>query len=154
MSYCIEEANIICNLSASDEVIGKEEFRRDLVKMQSAKCCCVYIYADCGYGESTQDLIFSGHNIIAENGKILAESKLFENGIIYADVDLQRIASDRRRMNTFKVESRESFRETFDFEPKDIELKRFVSKTPFVPEDNNELDDRCAKIIKMQASGL
>ncbi|MCR4670076.1 MAG: NAD(+) synthase [Saccharofermentans sp.] len=154
LSYCIEGANIICNLSASDEVIGKEEFRRDLVKMQSAKCCCVYIYADCGYGESTQDLIFSGHNIIAENGKILAESKLFENGIIYADVDLQRIASDRRRMNTFKVESRESFRETFDFEPKDIELKRFVSKTPFVPEDNNELDDRCAKIIKMQASGL
>ena len=154
LSYSIQGANIICNLSASDEVIGKEEFRRDLVKMQSAKCCCVYIYADCGYGESTQDLIFSGHNIIAENGKILAESKLFENGIIYADVDLQRIASERRRMNTFKTETRDAVRESFDFVPKDIEIKRFISKTPFVPEDNSELDERCAKIIKMQASGL
>ena len=157
MSYCIEGANIICNLSASDEVIGKEEFRRDLVKMQSAKCCCVYIYADCGFGESTQDLVFSGHNIIAENGKILAESKLFENGIIYADVDLQRIASERRRVNTFKIEMCKSVagsREEFDFTPKDIEIRRHISKTPFVPEDDYELDYRCAKIIKMQAAGL
>lgn len=154
LSYAIEGANIICNLSASDEVIGKEEFRRNLVKMQSAKCCCVYIYADCGFGESTGDLVFSGHNLIAENGKILSESTLFENGIIYADVDLQRIASERRRVNTFKQETRDAVREVFDFTPKDIEVKRFISKKPFVPEDDSELDLRCAKIIKMQAAGL
>ena len=154
LSYAVEGANIICNLSASDEIIGKAEFRRDLVKMQSAKCCCVYIYTDCGFGESTQDLVFSGHNIIAENGKILAESNLFDNGIIYADVDLQRIASERGKMNTFKSETRDSVREVFDFTPPDIEIKRYISKSPFVPEEKAELDGRCAKIINMQAAGL
>ncbi|MBP0957629.1 MAG: NAD(+) synthase, partial [Oscillospiraceae bacterium] len=94
-------ALIICNPSASDEVIGKKEYRRKLVEMQSAKLVCGYVYTDCGFGESTQDMIFSGHSLICENGTRLTESKPFSNGIIYGDIDLEKLAGERRRMNTY-----------------------------------------------------
>ena len=94
-------AHIIVNLSASDEIIGKAGYRRDLVRQQSGRLLCAYLYADAGFGESTQDLVFAGHDLIAENGALLAESKMFSQGIIYADIDLQRLAHERQRMNTF-----------------------------------------------------
>ena len=96
-------AHIIVNLSASDEIIGKAGYRRDLVRQQSGRLLCAYLYADAGFGESTQDLVFAGHDLIAENGAMLAESRMFEQGIIYADIDLQRLAHERQRMNTFEA---------------------------------------------------
>ena len=94
-------ASIILNLSASDEVISKAEYRRKLVTSQSARALCGYVYADAGDGESTTDLVFSGHNLIAENGSLLTESTLFNNGIIYSDIDINRIMLERRKMTTY-----------------------------------------------------
>jgi len=109
VEYVRNGAQVIFNLSCSDEIIGKARFRKDLVKMQSAKLMAAYVYCDAGIGESTQDLVFAGHNLIAENGKILSESKRFSNddpedAIIFGDIDLDRIDADRRRSNSFKIE--------------------------------------------------
>lgn len=160
--YVNNGAQIIFNLSCSDEIIGKAKFRRDLVKMQSAKLMAAYVYCDAGIGESTQDLVFAGHNLIAENGKILAESKRFandndEDAIIYADIDLERLESDRRKANTFTNDlvgytGIEVVR--FDAEFPDIKLNRKFSKTPFVPKKTEDLAERCEDILSMQAAGL
>ena len=85
------------NLSASDEITGKDSYRKDLVMGQSARLLCGYIYASAGDGESTQDVVYSGHNLIAENGKVLAESKRFINETIYSELDLERLDTERRR---------------------------------------------------------
>lgn len=160
--YVNNGAQIIFNLSCSDEIIGKAQFRRDLVKMQSAKLMSAYVYCDAGIGESTQDLVFAGHNIIAENGKILAESKRFANeneddAILYADIDLERLEADRRKANTFTSDLAgysgvEVVR--FDAEFPDITPARAISKTPFVPENKTDLESRCEDILSMQAAGL
>ena len=153
-------ATVICNLSASDEVIGKSEYREQLVKSQSARCVCGYIYADAVTGESTQELIFSGHNIIAENGTIIGESRKFTTGLTFGEIDLHRIVSERRRMNTFEVESTNSLKRNgygsceFSITPKNIELKRSFPPMPFVPTNKNDLDSRCEEILIMQAAGL
>lgn len=153
-------ATVICNLSASDEVIGKSEYREQLVKSQSARCVCGYIYADAGTGESTQDLIFSGHNFIAENGTIIGESRKFTTGLTFGEIDLHRIVSERRRMNTFEVESTNSLKRNgygsceFSITPKNIELKRSFPPMPFVPTNKNDLNSRCEEILIMQAAGL
>ncbi len=146
-------ALIICNPSASDEVIGKKEYRRKLAEMQSAKLCCGYIYSDCGFGESTQDMVFSGHSMICENGLRLAESKLFTQGIIYADIDLERLAYERRRISTFSAgPAIEGW--NFDMKPKQLKLNRYFAPKPFVPSDKADLAERCEEIIAMQATGL
>ena len=160
--YVSNGAQIIFNLSCSDEIIGKAKYRRDLVKMQSAKLMAGYVYCDAGIGESTQDLVFAGHNIIAENGKILSESRRFVNdnedeAIIYADIDLERIESDRRKANTFVhdltgLSGVEIV--SFDAEFPDITLNRKFSKTPFVPKNSDDLAARCEDILNMQAAGL
>ncbi len=160
--YVSNGAQIIFNLSCSDEIIGKAKYRRDLVKMQSAKLSAAYVYCDAGIGESTQDLVFAGHNIIAENGKILAESKRFANddddeAILYADIDLERLESDRRKANTFEYDLTgysgvEIVR--FDAEFPDIKLNRQFSRTPFVPKNTDDLAARCEDILNMQAAGL
>ncbi|MGN1088962.1 MAG: NAD(+) synthase [Huintestinicola sp.] len=147
-------ALIICNPSASDEVIGKKEYRRKLVDMQSAKLCCGYIYADCGFGESTQDMVFAGHCLISENGSRLAESKPFSNGIIYADIDTERLAYERRRMTTFESSSCPKVHFTFETEPKNLKLIRTFAQKPFVPSDKADLTERCEEILTMQATGL
>lgn len=146
-------ATIIANLSASDEVIGKADYRRMLVKSQSARLLSAYVYTSAGLGESTQDLVFSGHDIICENGSILAESKRFTTGIIYADVDLQKMENERARANTF-VGNDEFLNVMFKLPVKDLELKRTVSKTPFVPTNKTNLDERCEEILTIQATGL
>lgn len=148
-------ATVICNLSASDEVIGKAEYRRQLVKSQSARLICGYIYADAGLGESTQDLVFCGHNLICDNGTLIAESKTFTTGLIYSEIDLQRIESERRRMNTFPQFSSEGFtRVAFDTAAKDLTLTRKYEPMPFVPANKSDLSSRCEEILSMQATGL
>lgn len=146
-------ATIIANLSASDEVIGKADYRRMLVKSQSARLLSAYIYTSAGLGESTTDLVFSGHNLICENGSILAESKRFATGIIYADIDLQKMEHERARANTF-VGDQALYTIDFTLPVKELNLKREISKTPFVPQDKTHLDERCEEILTIQATGL
>lgn len=146
-------ANIICNLSCSDDVIGKAQYRRNLVKMQSGKLICGYIYSDSGFGESTTDMVFSGQNIISENASILAESKRFTTGIIYADVDVAKLSSERRRTNTFPHKKDNCVIE-FDMNLKRTRLSRTFPQMPFVPADKTDLANRCEEIITMQATGL
>ena len=146
-------AHIIVNLSASDEIIGKAGYRRDLVRQQSGRLLCAYLYADAGFGESTQDLVFAGHDLIAENGALLSESKMFSQGIIYADIDLQRLAHERQRMNTF--ESIEGGVFSFSLEPVENDLAdRTFPRTPFVPANKALRDERCEEILTLQATGL
>ncbi len=145
-------ATIICNLSASDEVIGKDAYRKALVKAQSAKLIAGYIYASAGFGESTQDMVFSGHNIIAENGTVLAESKKFSNGIIISEIDVSKLAAERRRMNTYPELRYYGF--SFKLEKTDTVLTRTFPSLPFVPAYKTELDERCEEILTMQAVGL
>ena len=150
-------AVIICNPSASDEVIGKKEYRRDLVRMQSARLVGGYIYTDCGFGESTQDMVFSGHCLICENGSILSEKRTFSgSGIIYADLDLERLASERRKMTTYVNSAKYKLPLiTFSMDiPENKEIKRFYAPMPFVPADKADLSARCETILKMQATGL
>ena len=162
VEYVKNGAQVIFNLSCSDEIIGKAKYRRDLVKMQSAKLMAAYVYCDAGFGESTQDLVFAGHNLIAENGKILNESKRFANdnedeAVIYADIDLERLDADRRRANTFTSDITGDDGidiVEFDAEFADIIPNRKISKTPFVPESRDDLAARCEDILNMQAAGL
>ncbi len=147
-------ATVIANLSASDELIGKASYRRELVKGQSGRLLCGYVYADAGVGESTQDLVFAGHDLIAENGSILAESNRFENGMISSEFDLERLAHDRRRSNTFGAAGREMLRVPFDLTLRETALTRWIPRTPFVPEGEARLASRCDEIIRLQAAGL
>ncbi len=151
-------AGIIANLSTSDDVIGKEEYRKNLVKIQSGKLICAYAMASSGFGESTTDLVFSGQNIICENATVLSESKRFTTGITYADIDLHRIASERRRTTTFSYDSslnNDTFDEIyFDIDDKDFQLNRTFPQTPFVPTNANDIKARCEEILKIQSTGL
>ena len=147
-------ATVIVNLSASDEIIGKASYRRDLVRQQSARLLCAYLYADAGFGESTQDLVFAGHDLIAENGALLAESRLFDRGIIYADIDVQRLTHERRRMNTFVTEQNPAVA-ALPVHPGANDLTdRTFPRTPFVPASKALRDERCEEILSLQATGL
>ena len=151
-------ANLIFNLSASDEIIGKADYRRTIIKAKSGSLLCAYAYADAGVGESTQDMTFAGHNIIAENGSVLAESKLFESGLTVADIDVSRLASEKRRMNTFQSRQPDILENFYLPEIKlpltETKLERYISPLPFVPSDKVVLDGRCEEILKIQAVGL
>ncbi|MBR1797157.1 MAG: NAD(+) synthase [Clostridiales bacterium] len=151
----VSGATIICNLSASDEVIGKRQYREKLVSMQSGRLICGYIYSDCGFGESTQDLVFAGHRMICENGSVINESECFgKPGVIYADLDLHRLAHDRLR-NSFENSDEPLSIVYFDTEPEtDLKITRKIASMPFVPEDIQVLSSRCEEIITMQAAGL
>jgi NAD+ synthase (glutamine-hydrolysing) len=150
-------ANIIVNLSCSDELVGKAEYRKNLVSMQSAKLICGYIYCDAGEGESTTDMAFAGHNLICENGAVLSESKLFNNGLIYGEIDVERLANERRRMaNTFFT-SGDGFNHNivyFNTDNAQGVLMRKFSQTPFVPCDDEQLHDRTQTILAIQSNGL
>lgn len=147
-------ATIIANLSCSDEIIGKEDYRRTILKAKSGSLLCAYAYADAGFGESTQDMVFAGHNLILENGTILAESPLFSNGITYADVDVQRLEGERRRSNTFVVTYDTVQQTTFSMPMEKIKVTRYIDPSPFVPQGDQELAERCEKILSLQATGL
>ena len=148
-------ATVIANLSASNEVIGKDAYRRELVSGQSARLLCGYIYASAGSGESTQDLVFSGHDIIAENGLVLAESRLYSTGLTVTEIDVKKLAAERRRNTSFIGGIRPGMRRvSFDMPLTETELTRTVVRTPFVPQTSAEKDKRCEDILAMQAHGL
>ena len=148
-------ATVIANLSAGNELAGKAKYRRDLVCGQSGRMICGYIYAAAGNGESTTDMVFGAHNMIAENGKLLAEAKRFENETIYADLDVDMIANERRRKNTFTNECMEYF-EFVPFKLKKTETKLSIplAKYPFVPSDLTKRAERCEELLMIQAMGL
>ena len=151
----MEGATVIVNCSASDETIGKGRYRRELIQGQSARLIAGYIYANAGEGESTTDLVFGGHNIIAENGSVLAESKRFENGITCAELDLHRLTSERRRNTTFQLsEERILPRISFSIKKEETGLTRTFPSRPFVPSSETERAYRCEEILTIQAMGL
>ena len=150
--HALAGANVIVNLSASDEITGKAHYRRELVDGQSARLVCGYIYASAGDGESTQDVVYSGHDIIAENGHLLAE-KRFSNGVCEAELDVERIEADRRRMTTFVTEDTH-MRISFSLRVAETQLTRYVDRAPFVPGNAAERDARCDEILMIQALGL
>lgn len=158
--HALAGATVICNPSASDEIATKMVYRKNLVAMQSAKLVAGYIYADAGKDESTQDLVYSGHNLIAENGSMLAESELFESGLVIAELDVKRMVSERRKMNTYKNEwmnadGTEQYSYTeFAFQVEETRLTRKISRTPFVPSDERKKKQRCEEILTLQAMGL
>ena len=155
VQHALAGASVICNLSASDEMVGKGSYRRDLVAGQSARLVCAYLYATAGEGESTTDLVFGGQNLIAENGTVLAESATFENEINVATIDVQRLASERRRMSTFPAAESKEYREiSFALAEEETKLARFFDADPFVPSNADQLSDRCEEILNIQALGL
>lgn len=155
-------ATLILNLSASDEVAGKAAYRRDLVRGQSGRLVCGYVYADAGAGESSTDLVFAGHNMVAENGTLLAETR-FNTGLTISEIDVDRLVYERRRMNTFtppdttpmeRAHALGVSRISFSLEASDTELTRSVSPSPFVPQGERDRAERCDEILRVAALGL
>ncbi|MFV0352810.1 MAG: NAD(+) synthase [Oscillospiraceae bacterium] len=148
-------ALLIANLSASNETIGKSEYRRQLVTGQSARLVSAYVYADAGRGESTTDIVFSGHNLIAENGDLLAEGKPFYDEMTTADVDFERLSYERRRLNTYPAINDIGYLHlSFSLKTEQTVLQRTYSPTPFVPAVNDMRDARCETILSIQSVGL
>ena len=153
--HALHGANVIANLSASDETTGKDVYREALISGQSARLLCGYIYASAGDGESTQDVVYSGHNVIAENGRILKVAKRFCNETIYSELDVQRLNAERRRMTTFEPAGDDGYRMIpFSLEEEETVLTRFIDPAPFVPGRKEDRDKRCNEIFMIQSMGL
>ncbi len=178
--HVLAGATIIANLSAGNEIIGKAEYRRTLVKSQSARSFCVYLYSNAGMGESTQDMVFAGHKLVVENGTLLAESALFSDETIYADVDVERVCQERRRTTSFGFSANNNtfgadyvtvmfgltesgagegacnLAKTDDARASDSsgDFSRFVDPHPFVPNDPEKRTQRCLEVITLQYQGL
>ena len=154
-AHCMHGATVIANLSASDEVTGKNAYRRSLVANTSARLYCAYLYACAGEGESTQDVVYSGHNLLAENGSILAESELFATGMITTEIDVYAIASKRHMMSTYESKPDDTYYVSeFSLPQVETSLTRFIDKAPFVPSDEATLRKRCEEILDIQSIGL
>ena len=172
--HVLAGATVIANTSASDETVGKDSYRRELIRSTSARLVSVYCYANAGDGESTTDLVFGGQDIIAENGSVVTEGRRFDTGLYIADVDLQRITQERARMTTFP-EIDDALRDEysivkFRFTPAATrvvpeilagqlaadaaDLRRYVDPKPFVPSGAAERNARCDEIFTIQALGL
>ncbi len=157
ISHAVHGATVIANLSASDALTGKNTYQKNLVAGQSARLLCAYLYTSAGDGESTTDLVFSGLNLIAENGIVLAESPMFSTGITYADVDVERLVGERRRINTFVTADPvdDNYLEVdFTLKEQPLMLTRFVDPSPFVPSSKADRESRCEEILSIQAMGL
>ena len=155
VSHAQAGAHVIVNLSASDEMVGKDTYRRSLVTGQSARLVCGYIYATAGEGESSQDLVFGGQNMIAENGVLLAEGRRFHNSVVFGEVDVYRLADERRTMSTFPGTDETAYeRIPFRVKKEKTKLTRVFPATPFVPGKKEERDMRCEEILNIQAMGL
>lgn len=153
--HALAGANLIVNLSASDEVTGKNLYRESLIAGTSARLLCGYVYASAGEGESTQDLVFGGHNLIAENGHILAESPRFSCGMVCSELDVRRLIAERRRMTTFETSAAEDYEKiVFHLCEKETVLTRNFDPTPFVPSGRADRERRCEEILTIQALGL
>ena len=152
--HALNGANVIVNLSASDETTGKDSYRRELVKGQSARLLCGYVYASAGDGESTQDVVYSAHNMIAENGRLLAQSERFQNESIFSEIDILKLNAERRRMTTFEM-AEDGYREIgFSLKIEETKLTRYIDPMPFVPGSKADRDRRCEEILMIQAMGL
>ncbi len=153
--HAIAGATIVANLSASNEIVGKNTYRKMLVSSQSARLVCAYAYANAGIGESTTDVVYAGQGLIAENGIMLAQSSQFRNEVAFADIDVNRLTSERRAMSTFPAQNLEGYKIVeFDLKICKTELKRKFDPMPFVPSNNSECDERCYEISKIQSIGL
>ena len=152
--HALAGATVIANLSASDETVGKADYRRALVCQQSARLLCTYLYADAGHGESTTDMVFAAHDLICENGALLAEAKPFGPGCACTELDLGRMVSERCRSTTFQPESAGYETVVFHLPLREVPLTRPVSPTPFVPAGDAARAERCELILAMQADGL
>ena len=153
-AHAVAGATVTVNLSASHETVGKDSYRADLVKSTSARLICGYVYSSAGEGESTQDLVFNGHNMIAENGTILAQARRFENESIYGEIDIHRLRHERRRMNTFVQDSKGYLVIPVHMEKEETCLTRTFDPLPFVPSDEARRNHRCNEILSIQSFGL
>ena len=152
--HALAGATVIANLSASDETVGKADYRRALVSQQSARLLCAYIYADAGHGESTTDMSFAAHDLICENGSLLAESKPYGEAYACTELDLGRMLSERCRNTTFRPETAGYTVVEFHMPLREVKLTRYISPAPFVPADMAARAERCALILNIQADGL
>ncbi|MBO4415249.1 MAG: NAD(+) synthase [Lachnospiraceae bacterium] len=173
-AHAVAGATIILNPSASDELAGKRAYRRELVKQQSARLICGYLYADAGEGESTTDLCFSGHDLIVENGVILEESAMFSNGLTISEIDVNRLVNERRRMTSYSshVDGYERVEFTFTSVSRSMAqaagdgemsgkaslpetpLTRKFAMNPFIPENEEERKGQFREVVEIQAWGL
>ena len=167
--HVLAGATVIANLSAGNEIIGKAEYRRSLVKSQSARSICAYLYANAGMDESTQDMVFAGHNLIVENGSVLGESALFSNEPVFADIDVERLCQERRRTTSFGYSvNNEMWRGEYTVVSFDVKcdtacgagsgsgdsFSRYIDAHPFVPNDVEKRTQRCLEVITLQYQGL
>lgn len=155
VSHALAGANIIVNLSASDELVGKGSYRRQLVKSHSASCIAGYVYSTAGEGESSTDFVFGAQNMIAENGSLLSEAKRFSNETIFGDIDVDRLTAERRRMTTYPRQNPCGYTVVpFHVQVQETVLSRKFDPHPFVPADRGDRDERCAEILNIQSLGL
>ena len=152
--HAVAGATVITNCSASDELVGKEEYRRSLVETQSARLLCAYLYSDAGEGESTTDLVFSPHNLIYEDGHKLAEESGVSDSLLVTEIDVQKLALERIRRQSFGYDDRAYQRIPFTLEERDCSLTRKFDRNPFVPSDEQTRAARCEKILTLQSLGL
>lgn len=154
--YASSGASIIFNLSASNETIGKYDFRKELIKMQSIKTISGYVYSSSGINESSTDLLFSGSSLIYENGKLLSENNRFDfnSNLIYSDVDIKRLVNDRRKNTSFISNTDKEYRNIYFTTSKNNFISRKYSKYPFVPSNEDKREERCKEIINIQSSAL
>ena len=145
-------ATVVGNLSASNDIIGKDSYRRQLVTMQSAKLLCGYVYSSCGEGESTSDVVFGAHQMIAENGTMLAERR-FDGGLLVSEVDVQKLCYERRRTQMFD-KTPAVWEVPFSLTLSETKLTRYVAPQPFVPEGKEDRDARCREILLIASLGL
>lgn len=158
IAHALAGATVVANLSASNDIVGKADYRRDLVRGQSARLQCAYLYTSAGWGESTTDIVFGGHNLICECGQVLAESAPFEGGVAASEIDVARISAERRRMSTFTVETAPEAQGytivPFDLTLRPTKLTRAIDPAPFVPANPQTRAQRCEDIFAIQAHGL
>lgn len=153
-AHALAGATVIANLSASDETIGKAAYRQQLVAGQSGRLLCAYLYADASHGESTTDMTFAGHNLIAENGTLLAQGAPFSNEEAITELDLGRMVQERQHNTSFVPQGFGYTTVEFELMPVELTLMREVSSTPFVPQDAADRAERCELILRIQAEGL
>lgn len=152
--HCLNGATLILNPSASCTLTTKSDYRRLLVSSHSAKLVCGYAYCNAGSGESTTDVVFSGHHIIAENGNILEESIEYETDLIYTDLDLEKIVTERLEMSTYENRNDHYHFIPFDIEEVELELDRYYDPHPFVPNNIDQRALRCQEVFNIQIHGL
>lgn len=152
----LNQGTLIANISACAEIAGKADKRRALVTGQSARTRCGYVYAEAGSGESTTDLVFAAHNLIAENGKLLAEAKPFGDGFVISEIDVNALTLERLRMNTFATNPWDDDYAIvpFSLTPRRTRLTRIVNPNPFIPDDPKTLAERCETMLAIQSAGL